>query len=197
MAVCVQSSVFQLSHTHSALECVPAAPAGLHVCQRSACKSFGRTGVQHRNQYFPTNTVVILLIYFNFHNTETCLCCFLLYTNGQCFVEMGLIDVSPVSMVTGLCSALAVLPVGGLVSLVFRVSKVRILRLPDIVPQFLLATQLNVRSTACIHSDNLYLLCMIYLVILPICYCYLICFRPHPVVCPESSIRSRCLMSTL
>ncbi|XP_042607838.1 polycystic kidney disease 1 like 1 [Cyprinus carpio] len=41
----------------------------------------------------------------------------------QCFVEMGLIDVSPVSMVTGLCSALAVLPVGGLVSLVFRVSK--------------------------------------------------------------------------
>uniref|UniRef100_A0A8C1U2C3 Uncharacterized protein n=1 Tax=Cyprinus carpio TaxID=7962 RepID=A0A8C1U2C3_CYPCA len=74
----------------------------------------------------------------------------------QCFVEMGLIDVSPVSMVTGLCSALAVLPVGGLVSLVFRVSKVRILRLPDIVPQFLLATQLNVRSTACIHSDNLF-----------------------------------------
>ncbi|XP_059380022.1 polycystin-1-like protein 1 [Carassius carassius] len=41
----------------------------------------------------------------------------------QCFAEMGLIDVSPVSMVTGLCSALAVLPVGGLVSLVFRVSK--------------------------------------------------------------------------
>ncbi|KTG46295.1 hypothetical protein cypCar_00011285, partial [Cyprinus carpio] len=44
-------------------------------------------------------------------------------TFKQCFVEMGLIDVSPVSMVTGLCSALAVLPVGGLVSLVFRVSK--------------------------------------------------------------------------
>ncbi|XP_073686658.1 polycystin-1-like protein 1 [Garra rufa] len=41
----------------------------------------------------------------------------------QCFVEMGLIDVSAVSMVTGLCSALAVLPVGGLVSLVFRVGK--------------------------------------------------------------------------
>ncbi|XP_050953668.1 polycystic kidney disease 1 like 1 isoform X2 [Labeo rohita] len=41
----------------------------------------------------------------------------------QCFVEMGLIDVSPVSMVTGLCGALAVLPVGGLVSLLFRVGK--------------------------------------------------------------------------
>ncbi|XP_039523028.1 polycystic kidney disease 1 like 1 [Pimephales promelas] len=41
----------------------------------------------------------------------------------QCFLELGLIDVSPVSMVTGLCSALAVMPVGGLVSLVFRVGK--------------------------------------------------------------------------
>ncbi|XP_067290401.1 polycystin-1-like protein 1 [Pseudorasbora parva] len=41
----------------------------------------------------------------------------------QCFLEMGLIDVSPVSMVTGLFSVLAVMPVGGLVSLVFRVSK--------------------------------------------------------------------------
>lgn len=65
---------------------------------------------------------------------------FFLYTNGQCFLEMGLIDVSPVSMVTGLCGALAVMPVGGLVSLLFRVSKVRIPRLPEIVPQFLLAT---------------------------------------------------------
>lgn len=84
-----------------------------------------------------------------------------LLMNGQCLVEMGLIDVSPVSMVTGLCSALAVLPVGGLVSLVFRVSKVRIPRLPQIVPQFLLATQLNVRSAACIHSDTLYLIYLI------------------------------------
>ncbi|XP_051538185.1 polycystic kidney disease 1 like 1 [Myxocyprinus asiaticus] len=41
----------------------------------------------------------------------------------QHFLEMGLIDVSPVSMVTGLCSSLAVMPVGCLVSLVFRVSK--------------------------------------------------------------------------
>ncbi|XP_077100644.1 polycystin-1-like protein 1 isoform X2 [Siphateles boraxobius] len=41
----------------------------------------------------------------------------------QCFLELGLIDVSPVSMVTGLCSVLAVMPVGGLVSLVFRVGK--------------------------------------------------------------------------
>lgn len=46
VAVCVQPSVFQLSHTHSALECVSAAPAGLHVCQHRAHKSFGRTGVQ-------------------------------------------------------------------------------------------------------------------------------------------------------
>ncbi|XP_056110015.1 polycystic kidney disease 1 like 1 [Rhinichthys klamathensis goyatoka] len=41
----------------------------------------------------------------------------------QCFLELGLIDVSPVSMVTGLWSVLAVMPVGGLVSLVFRVGK--------------------------------------------------------------------------
>ncbi|KAI7792791.1 putative polycystic kidney disease protein 1-like 1 [Triplophysa rosa] len=44
----------------------------------------------------------------------------------QHFLEMGLIDVSPVSMVTGLCSVLAVMPVGSLVSLVFRVRKTNI-----------------------------------------------------------------------
>ncbi|XP_056594831.1 polycystic kidney disease 1 like 1 isoform X1 [Triplophysa dalaica] len=44
----------------------------------------------------------------------------------QHFLEMGLIDVSPVSMVTGLCSVLAVMPVGSLVSMVFRVSKTNI-----------------------------------------------------------------------
>nr|XP_055037858.1 LOW QUALITY PROTEIN: polycystic kidney disease 1 like 1 [Misgurnus anguillicaudatus] len=44
----------------------------------------------------------------------------------QHFLDMGLIDVSPVSMVTGLCSVLAVMPVGSLVSLVFRVSKASI-----------------------------------------------------------------------
>lgn len=52
-------------------------------------------------------------------------CCFLLCTTGQCFLETGLIDVPAVCMLTGVCSALAVMPVGGLVSLVFRVSKVR------------------------------------------------------------------------
>lgn len=69
VAVSVQPSVFQLSHTHSALECVSAAPAGLHVCQCSAHKSFGRTGVQHRNQYMSTNTMstcVILFVLFSF-----------------------------------------------------------------------------------------------------------------------------------
>lgn len=112
-------------------------------------------------QQIPCQHVWFCSFHFHFPNIETCL--FFLYTNGQCFLEMGFIDVSPVSMVTGLCSALAVMPVGGLVSLVFRVSKVRIPRLPEIVPQFLLATQLNFESTGCINSDNYYLLCMIYI----------------------------------
>ncbi|XP_073796725.1 polycystin-1-like protein 1 isoform X2 [Danio rerio] len=43
----------------------------------------------------------------------------------QCFAETGLIDVPAVSMLTGVCSALAVMPAGGLVSLVFRVSKTK------------------------------------------------------------------------
>jgi len=100
-------------------------------------------------------------------------------------------------MVTGLCSALAVMPVGGLVSLVFRVGKVRIPRLPEIVPQFLLATQLNFESTGCINSDNL---CMINIFsycfyTLQIFFC--VHFRPCRVVCLESIIKSRCLMSAL
>lgn len=65
VAVCVQPSVFQLSHTHSTLECVSAAPAGLYVCQHSACKSSGRTGVQHTNQYMSTNTVNMCVFFLS------------------------------------------------------------------------------------------------------------------------------------
>ncbi|XP_056306085.1 polycystic kidney disease 1 like 1 [Danio aesculapii] len=43
----------------------------------------------------------------------------------QGFAETGLIDVPAVCMLTGMCSALAVMPAGGLVSLVFRVSKTK------------------------------------------------------------------------
>lgn len=137
VAVCVQPSVFQLSHTHSALECVYAAPAGLLVCQRRAHKSYGRTGVQFNIEINTCQQILSTYVWFclfHLHNIETYRLFFLLYTNGQCFLELGLIDVSPVSMVTGLCSVLAVMPVGGLVSLVFRVGKVRIPRLPEIVP---------------------------------------------------------------
>ncbi len=147
------------SHTHTQRWSVCLLLLQGYMCVSAALVNLLEEQVFNRNQYMSTNTVDICVVLLSFSQYWD----MSLLSNGQCFVEMGLIDVSPVSMVTGLCSALAVLPVGGLVSLVFRVSKVRIPRLlPEIVPRFLLTTQLNDRSAACIHSDYLYLLCMIY-----------------------------------
>lgn len=74
VAVCVQPSVFQLSHTHSALECVSAAPAGLLVCQRRAHKSYGRTGVQFNIEINTCQQILSTYVWFclfHLHNIET------------------------------------------------------------------------------------------------------------------------------
>ncbi|KAG9347891.1 hypothetical protein JZ751_003908, partial [Albula glossodonta] len=46
-----------------------------------------------------------------------------LRSDEQCTVELGLVNFSTVSLVTGMCSMLVVLPVGGLVTLLFRLRK--------------------------------------------------------------------------
>lgn len=62
MAVCLQLSIPQLTHTHATFKRVYATSAGLHVCQHDARKSYGRTGA-YTHHACNLDMIMIILIY--------------------------------------------------------------------------------------------------------------------------------------
>ncbi|XP_048464116.1 polycystic kidney disease protein 1-like 1 [Rhincodon typus] len=103
--------------------------------------------------------------YSSFTHTQrltVCLCLLLGYMclntiltylkNEEYTAELGLIDVSTTSLVTGLITTIVVLPIGLLLSLLFRFSKVKSLREAAIEEQYVTTRESNVYSVEA-HRD--------------------------------------------